>query len=360
MKKLAVVVAGMAVLSGLSAEVAAQSSVTVYGVVDTGLVRESGNVAGPVTKLTSGIASGSRIGFKGTEDLGDGLSALFLLETGFQNDTGALGQGGLLFGRQSYVGLGSTTLGTLTAGRQYTSQYNVLAMVDPFSTGLAGDAANLMPNTGNGASRMDNAIKYASPNFGGVTGELMYGFGETAGTTSGQSQIGGAIGYANGPLNVRLGHHYRNNDTSATAQTSGGRSTLLGGTYDFGVLKGHLAYGVNQGVNSSPLRNTANPFGSAIAPTASTDSRDMLIGVTAPFGAHTVLASYIRKDDRTALNQDASQWALGYRYALSKRTDLYAAYARISNKNGAGYTVGSAIEVGSGDSAVNLGIRHAF
>jgi predicted porin len=347
------VVAGMQV-----APVMAQSSVTIYGLIDTGLVVEGGGSAGHVTKLTSGISGGSRIGFKGTEDLGGGMAALFLLESGFQNDTGALGQGGLLFGRQSYVGL-SSSAGTVTAGRQYTPQYLVLSMVDPFGTGYAGDAANLMPNTGNGSSRMDNTVKYASPVIGGVSGELAYGFGETAGSTAAASQLGGAIGYADGPLNVRFGVHVRNNDTVST-QTGTGRSSLLGATYNFGPVKLHAAYGVNKGLNSSPLRNTVNPYGSGTI-VASTNSVDTLVGVTVPVGvSHTLLASYIHKNDKTALNQDASQLALGYRYGLSKRTDLYAMYAHISNKNGAPYTVGSSIEAGSGNSAWNLGIRHTF
>ncbi|MFL9922649.1 porin [Herbaspirillum lusitanum] len=337
----------------------AQSSVTIYGLIDTGIVFENGGSAGSVTKLTSGISGGSRIGFKGTEDLGGGMSAVFLLETGFQNDTGALGQGGLLFGRQSYVGLNGG-YGSITAGRQYTPQYLTLSMVDPFGTGYAGDAANLMPNTGNGASRMDNTVKYTSPKLAGFTGELAYGFGEVAGSTKASSQLGAALGYSNGPLNVRLGYHGRNNDT-VTTSTSTGRSTLLGATYDFGPVKLHAAYGINKGVNSSPLRTAGNPYGTAIAPVASTDSADMLIGVTVPFGGvHTFLASYIRKDDKTSFNQDADQFAVGYRYALSKRTDLYAMYAHINNKNNAGYTVGSSIESGSGSSAWNLGIRHTF
>ena len=358
MKHKVLAAAAFAAVGIQAAPVQAQSSVTIYGLIDTGIVVESGGAAGHVTKLTSGISGGSRIGFKGTEDLGGGMSALFLLETGFQNDTGALGQGGLLFGRQSYVGLGGN-FGTVTAGRQYTPQYLVLSAVDPFGTGYAGDAANLMPNTGNGASRMDNTIKYASPNFGGVTGELAYGFGETAGSTKAASQIGAAVGYANGPLNVRLGFHGRNNDT-VTTQTGSGRSTLLGATYNFGPVKLHAAYGINKGLNSSPLRNTTNPYGTTPI-VASTDSADILVGVTVPFGVqHTFLASYIRKNDKTALNQDADQFALGYRYALSKRTDLYAMYAHIKNKNGAPYTVGSSIEAGSGNSAWNMGIRHTF
>ena len=105
----------LAVLGAVSGAASAQSSVTVYGLVDVALVRESGAATGASTKITSGVGAGSRLGFKGSEDLGGGLSALFLLENGFQADTGAMGQGGLLFGRQAYVGL-QGGFGTVTIG----------------------------------------------------------------------------------------------------------------------------------------------------------------------------------------------------------------------------------------------------
>lgn len=350
----------LALALGASAGMAAaQSAVTVYGIVDMGLVRESGAAAGASTKLTSGVASGSRLGFKGSEDLGDGMAAISLLESGFQTDTGAMGQGGLLFGRQAYVGLQSRA-GTVTLGRQYTPQYLAVAAVDPFGSGMAGDTKNLMAATGNSASRMDNAIKYVSPLLHGVSAELVYGTGEVAGDNAAGRQFGGALGYAAGPLAVKLAYHNRNNDTAALKNASSARNTVLTATYDFGPAKAHLAYGADKGTNSAPLRNGANPFGYAVAPTPSTDSADLLLGVTVPFGVQTWMASYIRKNDKTAYNQDAQQFALGYRYYLSKRTDVYTAYARIRNKNGAGYTVGSAIEGGTGDRAVNLGLRHVF
>jgi predicted porin len=350
----------LALVLGASAGMAtAQSAITMYGIVDMALVRESGAAAGASTKLTSGVESGSRLGFRGSEDLGGGLSAIVLLESGFQADTGAMGQGGLLFGRQAYVGLQSLA-GTLTLGRQYTPQYSAVAAVDPFGSGLAGDTKNLMAATGNGASRMDNAIKYASPVMGGVSAELVYGAGEVAGDNTAGRQFGGALGYAGGPLNMKLAYHNRNNDTATLKNTGSAKNTVLTATYDFGVAKAHLAYGIDKGSNSAPLRNLTNPFGYAVAPTASTDSGDLLLGVTVPVGRQTWMASYIRKNDKTAFNQDAEQWALGYRYYLSKRTDAYTAYARIRNKNGAGYTVGSAIEGGTGNRAVNLGLRHLF
>jgi predicted porin len=337
----------------------AQSSVTVYGLLDMGFVHEKGGSAGTATKLSSGVGTGSRLGVRGVEDLGNGMSALFLLENGFQADTGAAGQGGLLFGRQAYVGL-QGNFGTVTLGRQYTPQYLTVAFADPFGSGWVGDSKNLIAPTGNAAGRMDSTVKYVSPAMGGFTVELAYGAGEVAGDNAAGRQLGAALDYAKGPLRVRLGYHDRNNETATPPNTENGKNTVLAATYDFRVVKGHFAYGTNRGPNSSWLRNNDNPFGYPTAPQASTDSNDMLFGVTVPFGTHALLASYIRKDDRTALDQDADQLAVGYRYGLSKRTDLFGSYARIDNKNGAGYTVGSAIESGSGDQAVSVGIRHSF
>lgn len=348
----------LALLLGATAgTAAAQSNVTVYGIFDMAFVRESGGIA-TTNKLTSGVESGSRLGFKGSEDLGGGTSAIFLLENGFQGDTGTTGQGGLLFGRQAYVGLQSNR-GTLLLGRQYTPQYLAVAAIDPFGSGTAGDTKNLMATTGNSASRMDNTVKYISPVVNGFSGEVVYGAGEVAGNNSAGRQLGGMLTYVTGDLTVRLASHYRNNDT-ATVQTSSARNSVLTALYDFGSFKAHFAYGVDKGVNSALPRNLGNPFGYAVAPTPSTDSNVVLLGLTVPQGPGVWLASYIRKNDKTSYNQDAQQFAAGYRYYLSKRTDLYAVYAYIRNQNGAGYTVGSSIEGGTGNRALNLGIRHIF
>lgn len=347
-----------AVLSAIAATSSAQPTVTVYGLVDMALMRESGAAAGPSTKISSGVASGSRIGFKGKEDLGGGLSAIFLLENGFQGDTGTAGQGGLLFGRQSYMGL-QGNWGTVTMGRQYTPQYLTVVMVDPFGSGMGGDTKNMFPATGSG-SRADNSILYASPVVNGINAELMYAPGEIPGSSSAGRQLGGALGYVNGPLKVRLGYHYRDNDTALVKNIGAAKNTVLAAVYNFGVASAHLAYATNKGFNSSPLRNPGNPFGYAVAPVASVDSQDLLVGVTIPLGSHVLLASYIRKDDKTRLDQNANQTTIGYRYLLSKRTDFYSSYARIDNMNGAGYTIGNASEIGTGDRTFSVGIRHLF
>lgn len=319
-------------LGVLSGPAAAQTSLTIYGIVDAGVVYERGGAAGSVTKLTSGVQSGSRLGFKAVEELGGGLSARFALESGFGIDDGRMGQGGLLFGRQAYVGLGGRW-GELSFGRQYTPHYLALDEVDPFGIGLAGSSTNLMANI----PRMDNTVKLTTPAWSGLTGELAYGLGERAGDTSANRQIGASVGYVRGPLVLKLAHH-RTEDAFSIDHA---RNTLLAGKYDFGRATASLGVGLNRG-------------------TGTTDNRDYMLGVTVPVGAGAVLASFIRKDDRTFANSDADQWALGYTHSLSRRTNLYTSFARINNDPGAGFTVGNATEGGSGDKAFNIGIRHKF
>jgi GBP family porin len=360
----------LAVLASCAGAASAQSTVTIYGTIDAGLVRESGGAGGNITKLSSGVASASRLGFRGTEDLGGGLSATFTLESGIKVDTGEADVSGSLFNRQAYVGLKHNVYGTLTAGRQYTPYYLTVSVVaDPFGAGLAGTAKNLLPTAGNN-TRTSNTILYTSPALNGFSGELAYALGEQAGSNSAGRQMGAAVSYTQGPLNVRLAYNNRNNDITAAAGAAMtppspavsrgiGTNTLLAANYDFGVVKGYFAYGVDKGFNSAPLPNPANPYG-GVPPTPSTDSRDILVGLAMPLGPGTLMASHIHKNDRTSFNQDARQWGVGYLYPLSKRTNFYAAYAKITNKNGAGYTVGNNTEAGSGDAAYNLGIRHTF
>jgi predicted porin len=347
-------------LGTLSGAAHAQTAVTIYGTVDAGVVLERGAASGSATKLGSGVASPSRLGFRATEALGDGWSALFVLETGIKVDTGELDVAGSIFNRQSFVGLAGAA-GTLTLGRQYTPLYVAISTVaDPFGAGLAGSAKNLLPAAGNNA-RASNTILYASPKSNGFSGQLAYSLGEQTGSSSAGRQFGAALAYANQALNVQLA--YNNRDSSVVGTTVPpqqiGRNLLLAANYTVDGIKGYAALGRNQGINSSALPNTGNPFG-GVKPSASTDSRDLLLGIAVPGAGGTVLASYIRKNDRTRLDQDAEQWAVGYLYRLSARTNVYTAYARIKNHRGAGYTVGNGSDSGSGDRAFNLGVRHTF
>lgn len=358
MKKTAAIVLAVG-----SAAAHAQSSAGIYGIVDAALVGENGGSNGHVSKVTSGAASASRIGFRGTEDLGNGLSAYFTLETGVKIDTGEVDAAGTIFNRQAFVGLKRKDFGAVALGRQYTPYHTTLVnIVDPFNTGTAGTAKNLFPDWGANI-RSSNAITYMSPRVHGVDAELAYSFGEQN-TASAGRQFGGAIGYTEGPLAIRLAYNNKNSDLAATGTTAAvnhdlGRNILLGANYNFGWIKVHAGYEIDKGFNSTPLGNANNPYG-GVKPTPSTDGREVLLGFSAPVGAGTVLFSAMHKDDRSSFNQDASSWGIGYLYALSKRSNLYAAYGHINNKNGAGYTVANNTEAGTGNSGYNLGIRHTF
>jgi predicted porin len=318
----------------------AQSSVAVYGVADAGLVLERGGSAGSVQKVGSGVASGSRLGFKGREDLGGGLTLNFILENGYALDTGAAGQGGLLFGRQALLCL-TGQAGALSIGRQYTPFYKALNNVaDPFVTGMAGNAQNLFANN----TRADNAVEYITPRLGGFTADVQYGFGEAAGDSASNRYISASGSYDNGPLSLVLAHQRRNSATVGTTFgpiTPHSRNTMLVARYRFGEVTGHLAHARNR----DPLGN---------------DSRDTLLGFTAALGTGKVIGSLIDHHDASALRQHGRQAALGYSHPLSRRTDLYAAYGHIVNRNGAAFRVGTAIDTGSGTTGMNLGVRHVF
>ncbi|QBI02959.1 porin [Pseudoduganella albidiflava] len=356
---LAVLIAG-----SFAATASAQSNVTIYGIVDAGIVRETGGAAGDVTKVTSGIGSQSRIGFRGTEDLGNGLSAIFTLESGYKIDDGAIDSSGALFNRQAFVGLSSKTLGTLTLGRQYNPLYNALSKIaDPFGAGYAGSAKNLFP-TGGVNTRVSNAIVYTTPKWAGFSVEGLYALGEQAGDSEAGRVFSIGFNYTSGGLNAALVYNNRNNDTVASgttpaAEREDGKNTLLAVNYDFKVVKVFAAFERDKGLNSSPIP-VANAFGYAVAPRASLEADDALVGVQVPVGSGKIIASWMNKNDKTVNNQDARQWAVGYSHDLSKRTSAYVAYAKIDNKNGAGYTVGNNNETGSGDTGFNLGIRHTF
>lgn len=322
----------LATLGSLAGGASAQSAITIYGILDAGLVSERGNPAGSVTKLTSGVQSGTRLGFRGTEDLGGGNSARFALESGFGMDNGASNYDTRLFGRQAWVGMGGSW-GAIALGRQYTPHYLALMENDPFKVGLAGNAQNLIYSP----TRIDNALTYKSPQWGGANAELIYGLGEVTGDPSGGRQYGGSLGFNTGPLNVKLGYHAAND----LAGKDSNKETLLIGSWNFGSVTANLGMTQRKGF-------------------LTTSERDYLIGFSAPFGPSTLIGSYIRKDDRTAINRDAHQWALAYTYNLSERTNLYTAYGRITNENGGSYTVNSAIDKGTGDQAFNIGVRHKF
>jgi predicted porin len=321
----------LSMLASSMGAVQAQTSVAVYGIVDMGLKVENAG-AGTALGLDSGNQSGSRVGFRGTEDLGGGLKANFVLEAGFNADTGANSTANVLFNRQSYVSL-SGGFGEVKLGRIPTMVYSNSGVFDPFGDTLAGDSARIFNY---GGSRTDNTVNYSfAAQNNGLNGQLAYSFGEVAGNTSANRTIAGALGYAAGPLAVVLTHQSTNN----TAASDSAKTTLLGGNYNFGLFQPYAAYAVNKGVGTLDTRDALLGFRLNLAPT------------------DTIMASVMHKYDKAIDHADATQLALGYTHDLSKRTNLYTSWSRLKNDAVAKYKVAAA---GSADHLFNIGIRHKF
>ena len=327
----------LAFLGSFAGIASAQTSVTLYGIVDVGYSHESGNdAAGSVNGINSGLQSPSRIGFKGAEKINDSLSAIFQLENGFNTDDGSLANDKKLFDRQAYAGL-QGNFGVVKLGRQYNPLYNATSPLDPFGVGLAGDYTHLI-SVGDGSSkrRVDNSVTYATPStLGGFKFEGLYGFGEQAGDSAKLRQVGFSTSYTNGPIYATLAYNNAKDVTGLLAT----KNIALGGAYTLGA-----------GVKLSALYQT-NKNDAAL------DTRDWMIGASVPFGANTFMASYIRHLNRVTNNADSSQIALGYSYSLSKRTNFYTSISRLTNDNNAAVRVATP---GDNDNLFNAGIRHIF
>ena len=333
----------------------ADGAVSFYGVVDVGVSVDGGGRAGTSTRVTSGMATQSRWGLRGVEDLGGNMAAFFVLEGGIHADNGTSTQNNTLFGRTSIVGLRGS-LGSVSVGLQDTPLFTTLnVVVDPLRNGVV-RSNNLMPPTG---FRAANSVLYRSPDFNGFSGDLMVAAGEVAGDPAAGRAIGGSFGYSRGPVAARIAYHRKNNDAPGLSDTDPARNLLLGANYDVGIARAHVGYEVSKGRNSAPLNNGVAVFGGA-APVASTDSRALLLGVWVPLGVSTVVLSYVRMDDRSDLDQDARQLGAAYMFAFSKRSDVYASYGVIRNRNGAAYTEGNSEEPGTGNRQFAVGLRHRF
>ena len=364
MKRTTVSLTVLTMLASAAGSSIAQSNVTIYGRVDLGMVVDSGNPAGKSVRLSSGVASADRLGFRGTDDLGDGYKASFQLETGFcgdstapvtstltvKNSSGATvgtttqsvpnfcsGSNGF-FGRQAHGDLSGPT-GTLTAGRQYSLAFDDLIIIDPFATGYAGRINNIVDASG---TRLNNAVRYTTPLFAGFRAAGEFAFGEVLGNAGAGREAGGAVQYIAGPAYASLSLYDQKNPNG---DGDSRRNYQLGGTYDLQVVK----------LFALAQKGSGHPTGAA-----KVDTFDWMAGVNVPVAGGNLFGSFIHHDDRTSLNRDARQLAAGYNYPLSKRTSVYTAFGRIQNENGASFTLGNSTETGTGDKAFNFGVLHIF
>lgn len=351
----------------------------------------------------SGLASdgvySSRLGVRGTEELGAGLKANFHLEGALSPDTGlGASAGGFNFQRRSVVGL-EGAFGSVVAGRDYTPLFGVSGVVDPFGTNGVGSSYNLLNNvivaapttstatastfrtglaaaaTGANAAaatfttttwadpsaiRMNNAIGYTSPSFSGFIVAAMYSFGNENANLARDAGTGASVRltYAQGPLVISLANQMVKGGITGTAAPTviipnddqKWTTNFLGASYDFGILK------LSAGYKTDKLSGDAELGGRL---------KGGIVGVTAPVGPVVLRASYIER--RLGDDKIGTQGAIGVSYDLSKRTAVYANYAELDNEANYGMSVngtsgsGAAMsEPGGRSRGLEMGVRHIF
>jgi predicted porin len=243
----------------------------------------------------------------------------------------------------------------LTVGRQYNLEFLALTDVgDPFHGGLAGSGSGAA-----GAPRTDDSVTYQRQ-FNGFTAGSSWGKGDIDGSPSGRAW-GMTVGFNAGPFTLRAAHQNRNvakvTRINPVDITMAAKNSIVAANMRFDWGTAYAAYSASRGWGSSPLFNPDNPYGARITSIASTDSRDVLAGVAVPLShATTLLASYIRKNDRDPADRDARQVAIGATYAVSRSLDFYAAYSHIRHQSG----VRNASVREGGGGAINVGMRRAF
>jgi predicted porin len=343
----------------------AQSSVTLYGIIDTAVAyttnaNANGNAMFKMPSLTGTFPS--RIGFRGMEDLGGGLQAMFVLETGFTPDTGTLGQGGRIFGRQSYVGL-KDSWGQVMLGRQVNMTYLATAKSDVLGPSLFSiNSIDLyLPN-----ARSDNAIGYLG-NFNGLSVGATYSFGrdgsaaggpsatncpgEVAGNAKACRQVTGLLGYDGKGFGVTTSYDVMYGNTGAagglTSSDNKDQRITLNGYVMLGDVK------IGGGVIDRRTRAAGN---------VNTNSDLYYLGVSYPFSAALVLDAQLSRLNVKGSSNDVTLSVARLTYSLSKRTAVYTSAGYIKNGGTSAIAVDAGGTVGTGKNQLGImtGIRHMF
>jgi predicted porin len=355
-KTLAPVAAAVLASLGATTTTYAQSSVTLYGIIDAGIsyVSNSATRTGhaSLVKYADGVASGSRWGVRGTEDLGGGLKTLFVLENGFSSADGSIGQGGALFGRQAYVGVSKDGIGMLAFGRQYSFSTEYLG--SNYTIGSQTPAGNYGWHINDvdqlSASRINNAVKFSSANFAGLTFGAMYGFSNRAGafagtptvTTGGVAQQGASsaysfgANYAQGPFGIGAAYTNIRYPNGATPPFSVSIANV-----NTGGLRDLETYGVGARIALGAGLVWGNWTHTTFEPLAGATSRLNNYEIGGRYGFTPAFAAglgYTYSQLDGAVNGKWNQVTGALDYALSKRTDVYllAVYQIASGSNTVG------------------------
>lgn len=329
----------------------AQSSVTAYGLIDLSVnhVRADKTAKRPAAQLTAMGSDASRLGFRGTEDLGGGNRAYFKLETGISADNGIQTNATQFWNRESYVGLGSDHWGSVQVGSQYTPWIWTTGKIDPFGRFGMGTIINLLQGSPRGWSvTFNNSAQYISPNIGGVVGRVMASAAE--GAINGTS-YGASLEFTRGPLYAAINYDQTGGTLASVGLRGNGRVVTrtygAGLTYDFDWIKLAGWYQSNRGSDLPPAEG-------------------YMVGASVPFGASEFRGSIVQ---RRLTNADAKQFAIGQYYFLSKRTTVFWQIAKLKN-SGTGATFGlgptrneqTSLLTG-GDRTIQgtqIGMRHIF
>ncbi len=402
MQKKTLALALMLVCGGVSLNAVAQSNVQIYGAVDYGysyrfdanaLLKSGAPHAKSLGRIDSGQSTDNMIGFKGVEEIGNGTKAFFVLERAFFLDTGADDAG---FNLAAYVGF-ETPMGSLIGGRIVTPYHELLGGVDPFAAGTVGTYQNVKKDIAENAfgeaglfdpDRVNNAIAYVSPDFGGFNLTLAYSnnaFDEDGAQsvetpeqmryTNGRDNAVYTIGANYTAENALIGATYHRIHSAGLKAVGANADFMpvqsvdnfsLGGFYDFGALKIAAFYSMDK----AKFGTINNAQAVAVDGKTSISQHNFMLGANVPFGNSELKASVNYSKNASSQYGNAMQIAVGYDYNFSKRTAFYAAYAWIdndkarANENGRQGRLAVANDTqnsgGIYQQAFQLGIRHLF
>jgi predicted porin len=408
--------------SACLAQVTVPNGVTLYGIVDVGVQSVSGYRGGTNTSLVSGIMDGSRIGLRGSEDLGGGYRALFTLENRTEANNGTvsnrpksgnqlpdrfsqaalLGLPGFLqpvvdqvapllgsqvgvnlptatsaarfWDRQAYVGL-VTPFGAVLAGRQYTPGYEISATFDVMQTQSSLAAGQVAAFPAATEIRISDSVQYRIQ-MGGFSGSAMYGFGNVSGNTSANQFIGAMGMYKSDLFSAGLAYNSFNNQLGQDSLESilfGASVNFFGGTFSGlystftndnpGLVIGLSSLLISQGVPAAAAALVEGAYTNALKQ----DGDLFNIGYRMTTGPNTFYVAYSAHNDKTSFDADTASYGVAYSYALSKRTDLNFVYTRFDNSGlgqaapgQAGFLGGVTQSAGTDSNSFAFGIRHRF
>jgi predicted porin len=371
----------------------AQSSVTLYGTLDTGLdyISNQKTASGGKSNwmLASGNLSTNRWGLRGNEDLGGGLSAVFDLENGFNLDNGKFSNGGDEFGRQAWVGLASRQGGTVTLGRQYDFLVDFVAPLSATGSGFGGNLADhpFDNDNLNNDLRLNNALKFRSATYDGLTFGGAYAFSNAAGGFSNNSAYSLGAQWAGGPFNLAVAYLQVNRpggvdqpaNTGGAVSSSDGDATftaarqrILGaaGRYTYGAATVGVVFTrtilnepdqIMQGGSYSTLGGDLLTFNNY-----ELNARYALTPALTLGGSYTFTDGYF-SDDGRSIAPKWNQFMLQADYALSRRTDLYlqGVYQHVSGADGIAVLGNASIysltaSSNNRQAVVAVGVRHRF